>query len=470
MSVLLSLLVQPAEAFCGSYVGTAGSDLYNNASEVVLSRENNVTTLTMANDFEGELAEFAMVVPVPVILGEEDVNVLDPTIFDRLEVYSGPRLVSYTCDELYPEIPEFESGGMGCNAPFANDYALESAGDRGWADSASADYGGTQVEDRFIVGEYEFVVLSAEESIGMLQWLSDEGYAVSPSQADLIQEYLDGGSYFFAARVFTDRIPEGQASLSPIQFSYESESFGLPIRLGTTNSTGEQDLVVYTMTPIHEGRVGISNYDEATMDSVCMYDEDDWADGFGEFYGNEFDVAVAGEARWVAEYGWKLEQQSMKCDPCPPEVGDNPFPIADVFALGFSGGQELADSGWLWGAAPEFYFTRLHIRYTPEQATQDLSLYASGITENTQQRYIQYESYLEAEFPICGFGMVEEPGSCADEGREMEKRMKYWESENDEGTSGCSASYARWGVVLPLAVLSAGLVLLRRRREQDHSE
>ena len=351
MSVLLSLLVQPAEAFCGSYVGTAGSDLYNEASEVVLAREDGRTTLTMANDFEGPLGEFAMIVPVPVVLEEGDVNVLDPAIFDRLEVYSGPRLVSYTCEELYPEIPEFESNsgraGLGC---YSADYALESSQD--WAaDTGMADgYGGTNVESQFIVGEYEVVVLSADESLGMLLWLSEQGYAVSPAQADLIQEYLDDGAFFFAARVYTDRMPQGQTSLSPLQFSYDSESFGLPIRLGTANSTGEQDLVIYTMTPIADGRTGISNYEEATLESVCLYDEDDF-DGFGEFYDGRFTTAIEGEAKWVAEYGWKLEAQSAKCDPCPPEVGDNPFPIADVFALGYTGGQEVSDSGWMWSSS-----------------------------------------------------------------------------------------------------------------------
>lgn len=464
MIALLSIFLQPAHAFCGSYVGTAGSELFNEGSEVVLARENGRTTLTMANDFEGPLEEFAMVVPVPIVLTEDDVNVLDPAIFERLEVYSGPRLVSYTCEELFPEIPEFETSngrsGFGCTQ---EDAMSADRGDTGWA-TDEAGYGGTNVESQFIVGEYEVVVLSADESLGMLQWLSDQGYAVSPAQADLIQDYLDEGAYFFAARVFTDRLPAGQTSLSPLQFSYDSESFGLPIRLGTANSTGEQDLVIYTMTSIADGRVGISNYEEATLDSVCLYDEDDF-DGFGDFYDGRFTKAIDGEARWVAEYGWTLEQQSVKCDPCPPEVGDNPFPISDVFALGYTGGSEISDSGFLWGGAPEFYFTRLHIRYTPEQATQDLVFYTSGISENIQQRYVQYEDYLESEFPVCDFGFVPEGGSCADESREMEKRMKYWESENDEGTSGCSAADARWSLLLPLAFLSAGIVLLRRREE-----
>ena len=460
--MLLSFLMPSAHAFCGSYVSTAGADLYNEASEVVLVRDGTTTTLTMANDFQGELAEFAMIVPVPVVLTEDDVKVLDPALFERLDVYSGPRLVSYTCDQLYPEPPEFE-GPVSPFACYATDYAMEAGGgDSGWASMDTAG-SSVQVESQFIVGEYEVVVLSAEESLDMLQWLSDEGYQVSPNQEALIQEYLDDGSYFFAARVYTDRLPAEQESLSPLQFTYESDGFGLPIRLGTTNSTGSQDLVIYAITSPEAGRIGISNYDEAELESVCLYDESQF-DGFGDFYEGRFSLAIEEEARWVAEYGWLLQNNSTKCDPCPPDIGDDPFPISDAIALGW-GDVDLSDSGWMWGVSiPDFYFSRLHVRYTPEQATQDLALYESGMNDNIQQRYIQYETYLESEFPVCDWGMVsDDPGSCADESDEMRQRMKYYEGEEDEGTGGCASADTRWSVVASLGLLSALVVVGRRR-------
>lgn len=460
---LLMLASMPAHAFCGSYVGTAGSDLYNEASEVVLVRDGAQTTLTMANDFEGELAEFAMIVPVPVVLTEDDVRVLDPALFDRLDIYSGPRLVSYTCDELYPEPPDLDTSS-GSPGGCYTDYSMAQETDnfRGVEDDAEV-----HVESQFIVGEYEVVVLSAEESGDLLQWLSDEGYQVSPNQDAMIQEYLDAGSLFFAARVFTDRLPEGQESLSPLQFSYESDALGLPIRLGTTNSTGSQDLVIYAITAADKGRLGISNYPEAELESVCLYDESQFED-FGDFYTGRFDLAVEEQAMWVAEYGWLLQNNSSKCDPCPPDIGDDPFPVADAIALGW-GDVDSGGSGWMWGATiPDFYFSRLHVRYTPEQATQDLALYESGITDNIQQRYVQYETYLESEYPVCDWGFVtDEPGSCADEGREMRQRMKYWESEADEGTGGCASADTRWSMVASLGLLSGLLVLARRRRSGE---
>ena len=64
------LLASSASAFCGFYVAKADADLFNEASEVAIVRDGERTVLTMANDYQGELTEFALVVPVPVVLQE----------------------------------------------------------------------------------------------------------------------------------------------------------------------------------------------------------------------------------------------------------------------------------------------------------------------------------------------------------------------------------------------------------------
>jgi len=55
-------------AFCGFYVAKADTKLFNQASQVVLVRNENKTVITMANDFKGDPQEFAVVVPVPTVL------------------------------------------------------------------------------------------------------------------------------------------------------------------------------------------------------------------------------------------------------------------------------------------------------------------------------------------------------------------------------------------------------------------
>src|SRR6187551_3789823 len=82
-------------SFCGFYVSKADGALKNKTSQVILVRDGNRNVITMYNDFKGDTKDFAMVVPVPVILQKSDVKVIDQSLFQRLNDYSAPRLVEY---------------------------------------------------------------------------------------------------------------------------------------------------------------------------------------------------------------------------------------------------------------------------------------------------------------------------------------------------------------------------------------
>ena len=84
-----------AHAFCGFFVAGSDAKLTNNASQVVLMRKGNRTVMTMSNTYQGPPENFAMVVPVPVVLQKEDVKTLPADVFDRVDSLSAPRLVEY---------------------------------------------------------------------------------------------------------------------------------------------------------------------------------------------------------------------------------------------------------------------------------------------------------------------------------------------------------------------------------------
>ena len=59
--------------------------LFNNATQVVMMREGTRTVLSMQNNYEGPPSNFAMVVPVPVILQKENVKTLPKELFARID-------------------------------------------------------------------------------------------------------------------------------------------------------------------------------------------------------------------------------------------------------------------------------------------------------------------------------------------------------------------------------------------------
>jgi len=77
----------------------------------VLMRDGTRTVLTMQNDYRGPLEDFAMVVPVPVVLKPTDVKVVERDVFDRIDSLGSPRLVEYWEQDPCPE-PIFGAGEM----------------------------------------------------------------------------------------------------------------------------------------------------------------------------------------------------------------------------------------------------------------------------------------------------------------------------------------------------------------------
>jgi len=110
---LLSLLVGlsgSASAFCGAFVGEPGADLVSRTSRVILARDGDTTTLTVANDYEGALNQFALLIPVPEVLEENDVRELRERVRE-------PDAVGAPYQRCEPELHGPGGQGEGARAP-----------------------------------------------------------------------------------------------------------------------------------------------------------------------------------------------------------------------------------------------------------------------------------------------------------------------------------------------------------------
>ena len=93
-----------------------------------------------------------MVIPVPSILTEDDVSVVEDSVITRVEQYSQPRLVEYSCEDFY--VPPYTgSGGSGCGSMAERNFALDEAVPE-YETSADS----VTIESSFAVGEYSFHV------------------------------------------------------------------------------------------------------------------------------------------------------------------------------------------------------------------------------------------------------------------------------------------------------------------------
>ena len=352
-----------ADAFCGFYVAGGDARLYNNATVVVMLRDGTRTVLSMQNNYQGPPQDFAMVVPVPVILKEKDVKTLPREIFDTVDLLAAPRLVEYweedPCKPLIKYKPMAKGGGGAIPDPTAVD---------------DVEKHGVKIEAQFTVGEYQILILSAQEATGLDAWLRENKYTIPAGAAEVLRPYVQAGMKFFVAKVDPSKVtfgPNGQAMLSPLRFHYDSETFNLPVRLGLLNSAGAQDLIVHIVA---RSRYELANYPNVTIPTNIEV-KDGVRESFGQFYVSLFDATLAQNPKAVVtEYAW----MANNCDPCPVQ----PLQVEELVTLGAdvlpSVGQ--IDDSQRWSLPGEFVLTRLHARYGKENLGEDLVFReASGI-------------------------------------------------------------------------------------------
>jgi len=308
-----------AQAFCGFYVAPNDAPLYNDATMVALMREGSRTVLSMSNNYKGPAEDFAMVVPVPVVLQKENVKVLQKDLFERLEKLTAPRLVEY-----WEQDPCTQSMPTGVNA--ARPSAPGAVGALRSKAAEGADYGVT-IEAKFAVGEYEVVVLSAEQSDGLERWLRDNKYNIPKGASAALAPYVKEQMKFFVAKVDITKVhktEKGTTVLSPLRFHYEDQNFRLPVRLGLLNAKEKQDLLVFVLG---SKRYEAANYANAFIPTNLDV-KDETRNSFGSFYSALFDKTLAnsGNKGVITEYSWS----PASCDPCPTP----PLSPADLASLG----------------------------------------------------------------------------------------------------------------------------------------
>ena len=372
-AALTVAITTSAQAFCGFYVARADTSLFNRASQVVLVRDGNRTVITMANDFEGDVSDFAVVVPVPTFIEREQINVGDRAIVQHLDAYTAPRLVEYHDADpctLYDRKMRMEMDSAA--VPMASNEMRNAARARG-----------VTIEASYTVGEYDILILSASQSDGLIRWLDDNDYRIPPGAERVVASYLKQDMRFFVAKVNIEAQSKlGFQYLRPLQVAYESKKFMLPIRLGTLNAKGKQELYVYALT--RTGRVETTNYRTVKIPSNTEVPEF-VQDEFGEFYRAMFaqQVQKENERAVFLEYAWDMGW----CDPCAAD------PLSS---------QELRQLGVFWlddrdGPKPRriapqpaqnVFVTRLHVSYDAEHFPEDLKFQETGDRQNYQGRYV----------------------------------------------------------------------------------
>lgn len=372
-----------AQAFCGFYVAKADTKIFNRASQVVLVRDGKRTVLTMVNDFQGDPSDFALVVPVPTFLERGQIHVGDAAVVDHLDAYTAPRLVEYHDPDP-------------CRPPVVMEMMRSTASPARGDSAARRKSLGVTIEASYTVGEYDILILSAEQSDGLETWLRENDYQIPEGASEILGSYLKQGMRFFVAKVnIEERERLGFTKLRPLQIAYEHGRFMLPIRLGMVNANGPQELFVYALT--RKGRVETTNYRTVRlptgMDLPGLV-----ANKFPDFYRDMFSEQTRKENSKVVflEYAWDMSW----CDPCAADpLSPDELRQLGVFWLDGEASNSpptqppVRPMPRRGGAAQDVFVTRLHVRYDAAHFPDDLQFQTTGDRSNFQGRFVMRHAF-----------------------------------------------------------------------------
>lgn len=334
LAVVVGIVGAPAmaSAFPGMYVAKHDGAMGSRVASVVLLRDGPRTVVTLQADYRGPAEAFALVIPVPGELSAEDVRIVDRRLMDRLDAATAPSLL-----EQWERDP--------C-ATAAAEPAKPSSGPAL-----------REVPATFQDGEYSFMAPGASESAGIVEFLRARDYRLSAAAEAALQPYADAGMRFLIAEVDPGQVHfdrDGEATLSPLRYHYDSDRFVVPLRIGTVNALGVQDLVIHTIAIGR--RYEAANYPAELMPTSVLL-RGEASEKVGPVHAALLDAvlarapgAVVGEFAGRAEVAWQS---------------------GELAALGTEAAPGLAS---VRGLAEALVITRLHTRLGAEEMTKDLEL------------------------------------------------------------------------------------------------
>jgi hypothetical protein len=370
-AMVVACLALPGQVLGGFYAVQDKTPLYHENTQIVLVRDGERTVLTLTADVKSTAQTFAFVIPVPTVLEPEQINIGAATLLERIQAYTAPRLLEY-----FDENP--------CQ-PYLDDSARRTSSEAP-APQSSRGYGlGAVVEAEYAEGDYDIVILSAEQSQALAAWLENAGYFLPDSAHPLINSYIARDLKFLVVKI---KLPEASETsfryLRPLQIAYETPEVILPLRLGALNSADTQELLIYAIN--RKGRVESANYPNlnppAGMDLPLFVKAE-----FSAFYRALFTHQAEKQTHAVfTEYAGDL----TTCNPCAAEpLSEDELRSLGVFWL------EQHASGWR--DTPDAFVTRLHVRYNAANLSEDLHLQETTDRNSLQLSYILRHPWIGAE-------------------------------------------------------------------------
>lgn len=318
---------EPAEAFPAVYVGKDDAARIAHTTHVVVLRNRDVSVVTLMADYEGPLAPFALLVPVPSDVTAARLRTVKRGLLSRLEALTAPRFHTFyeqdpcetgAVEQRWDE--HVRARGRGFLTP---EGVPPLDGRYSVSNEISA-----PVEPVFKRAENEFryETLEARDPAALRDWLAARGYRLRDASLSALTPHLGPERKLLFAEVDPRHVELGAADrveLGGIRYWTRRPLGALPATLGLPHSAGIQDLFVYVLD--REQRFHVTNYANRFLPTNLTVEALP-SDRVAPLYNALFDAARARDA-FVTEYAWSTAGCGQ---PCP----DAPLGLDELMSLG----------------------------------------------------------------------------------------------------------------------------------------
>ncbi|MDI3291127.1 DUF2330 domain-containing protein [Polyangium sp. 15x6] len=240
-------------AACGGCVPPQDESTQVTGHRMVFSVSQTSTTLWDQIEYSGDPTSFAWILPIK---GQVEVGLSSDAVFAVLSERTATSVAAppLNCPPPPSCWGSWEGGGSG-------------SGGMGGGDAAG---GGVDIITQEVVGPYETVQLSSSDPNALKDWLTTNGYNVSPDVAPIIDAYVGEGFDFLALKLVPG---QGVGSMRPVRITTLGASNTLPLRMV---AAGTGAFAPMTLWVFAEGRYETKNFSSfqiAPADIVWNWDE-----------------------------------------------------------------------------------------------------------------------------------------------------------------------------------------------------
>jgi hypothetical protein len=223
---VVTVLANVSSAFAdGCFIPRYSVDITEPAQKAIIVYENNRENLILQVKYDGNVSDFAWVVPVP---SYPSVNASEPLLFADLA-----HLTAAWPQEKTGYLPLFLAFGI-----------MFYGGTFGTAGITGIN--GGEVWETGNAGIFDYAIISANTSQALVGWLNTNGYPFPMDKLDVLDSYVNKSWYFVAIKLNVSKDAEGlsDGTVQPIELSFNSSQIVYPLKISSVSSE-ESDVLLY---------------------------------------------------------------------------------------------------------------------------------------------------------------------------------------------------------------------------------